>query len=133
MLHLGRFRSAWGFRGLSSTVYSGHFILKFLFGVSSLRFGNLSTKLSHPPPKFINSKYNISENNNTQPNNISCQNSAKISVCYYFLTNPHIDYDNITKQIEEDDKNLYANNAMVKEIILERSQSEQVNKIEYLK
>jgi len=36
----------------------------------------------------------------------------------------HIEHDKITEQIEEDSKNLYPNNAMIKEIILERSQSE---------
>lgn len=124
MLNLGRFGSVRGVRGLSGTVKGKHFILKFFFGISSLRLGNLSTKLSNSPPKFINSKYNISENNNTQPNNICRQNSTKISICNYFLANPHIEHDKITEQIEEDSKNLYPNNAMIKEIILERSQSE---------
>ena len=95
---------------------------------------NINIRLEHIYPliKLINSKNKVSKDNYTQADNISQQYLNNISTSNYLITDTDIKLDQVPIQIENNNKDLNANDTMIKEIIFEWSQSKQIYQIDYL-
>lgn len=90
---------------------------------------NIGFKNEHSLIKLIESQHKVCKYNNADSNDVGKQDTTDVSAGDNLLANSNIQLNDIAVKVKQNDKHLYPNNAVVKEIVLEGSKCEQVNEV----
>ena len=83
--------------------------------------------------EFIGPEHKIGEGDDAQEDDVGEEYGCNVGAGNNFVADSDVQFDNVAVEVEEDDENLDASDDVVKEIILEGPECEQIDKVEYLK